>query len=274
MRSDKVKCDACKKIVLLANVAVCALMKIKSTVNIVSSASVAWMVACASMAAHASGLNVTNDLRFHVDANIGVTVGEGNRVTRWADQSGNGFDLVQSTESRQPIARTGAYGAAVYFNASNWMGSVSSGICYANHTILAVVQPDVNYSTSHGIGDLMGSNADGGYGAGDVTSALKSGENSVQVTVANKWSNRMIGDERKGGSFPGTWNVFRDKLYLQRDYPASFASEGRSPDGYYGYATLRTFRKEDELFPAGLIGPVRLVAETKGAMRRWEGQAE
>ena len=142
----------------------------KITTSIVSSASVVWMAACAAMAAHASGggLNVTDGLRFHVDANVGVTVGEGNRVTRWADQSGNGCDVVQSTAARQPIARTGAYGAAVYFNASNWMGSVSSGICYANHTILAVVQPDVNYSAAHGIGDLMGSNAGGGYGAGDV----------------------------------------------------------------------------------------------------------
>jgi hypothetical protein len=102
----------------------------------------------------------------------------------------------------------------------------------------------------------------------DVTSALKGGENAVRVTVANKWSNRMIGDERKGGAFPGTWNRFRDKLYLQKDYPPSFESEGRSPDGYYAYATLRTFRKEDDLFPAGLIGPVRLVAETKGVQHR------
>ena len=78
----------------------------------------------------------------------------------------------------------------------------------------------------------------------------------------------MIGDERKGGDFPGTWNKFRDKLYLQKDYPPSFKTEGRSPDGYYGYATLRTFRKEDELFPAGLIGPVTLVEETKGVQHR------
>lgn len=102
----------------------------------------------------------------------------------------------------------------------------------------------------------------------DVTSALKGGENAVRVTVANKWSNRMIGDERKGGDFPGTWNKFRDKLYLQKDYPPSFESEGRSPDGYYAYATLRTFRKEDDLFPAGLIGPVSLVVETKGVQLR------
>ena len=93
----------------------------------------------------------------------------------------------------------------------------------------------------------------------DVTSALKGGENTLEITVVNKWSNRMIGDERKDGIYPGKWNTFRDKLYLQGNYPPLFAAEGRSPDGYYAYSTLRTFRKDDKLFPAGLLGPVRLV---------------
>ena len=94
----------------------------------------------------------------------------------------------------------------------------------------------------------------------DVTSALVDGGNVVSVTVANKWSNRMIGDAQADEDFPGVWGKFRDKLYL-REYPRCFAESGRSPEGFYAYSTLRTFQKDDRLFTSGLIGPVRLVAQ-------------
>ena len=94
----------------------------------------------------------------------------------------------------------------------------------------------------------------------DVTSSLVDGVNTVAVTVVNKWSNRMIGDAQNDEYIPGVWSKFRDKLYL-REYPACFAESGRSPDGFYAFSTLRTFQKGDKLFPSGLIGPVRLMAQ-------------
>ena len=91
----------------------------------------------------------------------------------------------------------------------------------------------------------------------DITAAAKPGENVLEVTVANKWSNRMIGDAQNEGPYPGTWKKFRDKLYL-RDYPEDFARTGKSPEGYFAFATLRTFEKCDKLFPSGLLGPVTI----------------
>jgi len=101
----------------------------------------------------------------------------------------------------------------------------------------------------------------------DVTSAMREGDNVLVVTVANKWSNRMIGDAQSEGPYPGVWNKFRDKLYLQKGYPASFVARGQSPEGYYAYSTLRTFQKDDKLFPAGLLGPVRLLSRPQSSQR-------
>ncbi len=118
----------------------------------------------------AGELPVDDGLRFHVEAGVGVTTNSSGCVTRWADQSGNGFDVVQSSEDLQPVACTTEYGDAVYFNSTNWMGSEQSSIiCYSNHTVIVVAKPDRTYNGScREIGDLMGSNSSGGYGTGDI----------------------------------------------------------------------------------------------------------
>jgi hypothetical protein len=101
-----------------------------------------------------------------VDANVGVTTDENNKVSRWADQSGSGLDVVQSTASLQPMARDTPHGPGVYFNSTNLMATTDNGICYATHTVIAVAQPDRTYGQE--IGDVIGSNKDGGYAAGDI----------------------------------------------------------------------------------------------------------
>lgn len=122
------------------------------------------MVAGVAVSAYASeGLSVTDGLRFHVDANVGLTVGEGNRVSCWADQSGSGLNVVQSTGSLQPMVRDTQHGPGVYFNSTNIMATTDNGICYANHTVIAVAQP----GRIDG-GDFIGSNKNGGYGSGDI----------------------------------------------------------------------------------------------------------
>jgi hypothetical protein len=63
----------------------------------------------------------------------------------------------------------------------------------------------------------------------DVTSAIKSGSNTIQVMVTNLWPNRLIGDERQ---FP-------------KNDPQRFT-----------YTTLEAWSKQDSLLPSGLIGPV------------------
>ena len=63
----------------------------------------------------------------------------------------------------------------------------------------------------------------------EVTEALKAGENTLEVRVANVWCNRLIGDEQ-----PSAVRV--------------------------AWTDSRSYRAEDPLRPAGLLGPVRLVA--------------
>lgn len=58
----------------------------------------------------------------------------------------------------------------------------------------------------------------------EATSAVRPGENEIEIRVTNSWSNRLIGDARGEGS--STWT------------PVAF------------------YRAEDKLDPAGLIGPV------------------
>ena len=62
----------------------------------------------------------------------------------------------------------------------------------------------------------------------EVTEALKAGENTLEVRVANVWCNRLIGDEQ-----PGAVRV--------------------------AWTDSRSYRADDPLRPAGLLGPVRLV---------------
>jgi hypothetical protein len=62
----------------------------------------------------------------------------------------------------------------------------------------------------------------------DVTDALKSGDNQLEIKVANTWPNRLIGDEQ-----PGAIRV--------------------------AWTDSRAYRAEDPLRPAGLLGPVCLL---------------
>ncbi len=64
----------------------------------------------------------------------------------------------------------------------------------------------------------------------DIGTAVRAGENSLEVRVANLWVNRLIGDAQAGA----------EKV---------------------GFVTIPTFRPDAPLRPSGLIGPVTLQAE-------------
>jgi hypothetical protein len=68
----------------------------------------------------------------------------------------------------------------------------------------------------------------------DATSALKSGDNQVTVTVINAWVNRLIGD-------------------LQPDATTK-----------YTFSTLKAYKADTPLLPSGLLGPVAIVREDAG----------
>jgi hypothetical protein len=71
----------------------------------------------------------------------------------------------------------------------------------------------------------------------DATAALQPGENRLEVTVANLWPNRLIGDQAGPREARVTWT------------------------------TWNPFRPTDALLPSGLIGPVRLEAAQQVVLR-------
>jgi hypothetical protein len=89
--------------------------------------------------------------------------------------------------------------------------------------------------------------------AADVTDFVNPGSNSLTVSVANLWINRMIGDqylpedsERRPSGELESW--------------PDWIKEGKpSPTGRITFSTWNLWSKSDELRPSGLIGPVSLV---------------
>ncbi len=70
----------------------------------------------------------------------------------------------------------------------------------------------------------------------DITSAAQAGANTLEVRVTNAWLNRLIGDKKYPGGFPGA-GPQQFKPYLAADI---------------------NNRLGDQLVPSGLIGPVAI----------------
>jgi len=64
----------------------------------------------------------------------------------------------------------------------------------------------------------------------DITSAVTTGDNTLEISVVNLWPNRMIGDQLL------------------------------PPDKRYTWSTWNPFKKDSPLLESGLLGPVRLLA--------------
>ncbi|WP_420149395.1 glycosyl hydrolase [Spirosoma sp.] len=69
----------------------------------------------------------------------------------------------------------------------------------------------------------------------DITEAVKSGRNAVQVKVTNLWVNRLIGDAQPGVTSKIT------------------------------YTTMPFYRADSPLLPSGLMGPVRVLSATSAS---------
>jgi hypothetical protein len=81
----------------------------------------------------------------------------------------------------------------------------------------------------------------------DVTDALIDGENHLEIRVANRWPNRMIGDE-----FMPYDGVSDGEL------PAWLTGGEKRSSGRYTFTTLSCYTKDSPLLPSGLMGPVTL----------------
>ena len=96
----------------------------------------------------------------------------------------------------------------------------------------------------------------------EVSKALKSGENTLEVEVTNLWINRLIGDEQ----YPDDcqYNDTDNDWFTDRslaNWPDWLTSgKERSVPQRVTFTTWKHWNKGDKLQPSGLIGPVTLTA--------------
>ncbi|MBQ1925600.1 MAG: hypothetical protein II180_05715, partial [Proteobacteria bacterium] len=100
----------------------------------------------------------------------------------------------------------------------------------------------------------------------DMTSALHTGDNQIEIDVTNLWPNRMIGDEQEPDDIDWSDPLIYDYApgkpmagrymaaipeWLQNGKPRP--SQGRKTVGCFKF-----FTKESPLLPSGLLGPVEI----------------
>ncbi|MDR1102438.1 MAG: hypothetical protein LBL42_01655 [Tannerella sp.] len=85
----------------------------------------------------------------------------------------------------------------------------------------------------------------------DITDAIKTGENTLQVKITNMWPNRLIGDEQLPDD--REWDGSRLK-----EWPQWLLDGKPSPTGRFTFTTWHHWLKDDALLPSGLFGPVQI----------------
>jgi len=98
----------------------------------------------------------------------------------------------------------------------------------------------------------------------DITELLVSGENNLEILVTTNWANRLIGDEQELADFE--WGKDRGEKMgrAMLAYPDWFVkNQPRPSQGRKTFSVWYYYRKDSPLKPAGLVGPVRLVAESE-----------
>jgi hypothetical protein len=82
----------------------------------------------------------------------------------------------------------------------------------------------------------------------EVSSALKAGDNTLEIEVVNRWANRLIGDKQ-----PADANV----RTVER--PPGFLGGQPIKAGRYTYCTHDPYNAQSPLVSSGLLGPVTLM---------------
>jgi hypothetical protein len=87
-----------------------------------------------------------------------------------------------------------------------------------------------------------------------VTGLMKEKGNQLEVTVANLWINRLIGDEAQ------PWDGVTDD-----EWPTWLLNGTKRPSKRFTFTTHRFYKKDDPLVESGLVGPVSIrITKTPG----------
>jgi hypothetical protein len=86
----------------------------------------------------------------------------------------------------------------------------------------------------------------------DISDAIRPGKNSLEIKVTNLWPNRLIGDEQLPADceWKGTGAINAWPQWLLNGEP--------SPTGRFTFTTWHHWKRDDELLPSGLLGPVTI----------------
>lgn len=94
----------------------------------------------------------------------------------------------------------------------------------------------------------------------DISSAVKSGENKLEIEVVNCWANRLIGDEQEPADCEWSPGYQGHGGFLKR-FPDWFVNGTPRPStNRFTFTTWNYFKKNSPLLPSGLLGPVQLLA--------------
>jgi hypothetical protein len=97
----------------------------------------------------------------------------------------------------------------------------------------------------------------------EVTDALKAGRNTIEITVANLWVNRLIGDQRFPDDLEWTTETGSTAAGLGlASIPEWVKVGGPRPEprrkAFYAWKWPH-ITADKALLPSGLLGPVRMV---------------
>ena len=92
----------------------------------------------------------------------------------------------------------------------------------------------------------------------EITLALRAGTNSLEITIANLWPNRIIGDEQLPDDCEWTMTGFGTASL--KAWPDWLLGKKPRTSGRYTFASWKHWRIADPLLPSGLLGPVTIQA--------------
>lgn len=94
----------------------------------------------------------------------------------------------------------------------------------------------------------------------EITGLIRPGKNDIEIEVANRWINRLIGDEQVPDDAPFKRDVsFGSPGYALTKLPDWFPNLDQRPEKRrIGFPFFKHYTKDSPLVPSGLLGPVRI----------------